>query len=76
MCQKAGPTLSRFTVMALPTITSAESMAFVVLGGTGEAVLRYGCCLERHGKMVLAILSGFDKFVTRNNNVVRASSSP
>ncbi|MDX7152902.1 gp24 [Klebsiella pneumoniae] len=53
-----------------------DSMSFVVPAGTGDAILRYGCYLDRNGQMVLTILSRFDAFSARNNNVIRGSSSP
>ena len=52
------------------------NMSFVVPAGTGDAVLRYGCYLDRNGQMVLTILSRFDAFAARNNNVIRGSSTP
>ncbi|SYS87481.1 TipJ family phage tail tip protein [Klebsiella pneumoniae] len=52
-----------------------DNMSFVVPAGTGDAVLRYGCYLDRNGQMVLTILSRFDAFAARNNNVIRGSST-
>lgn len=54
---------------------NVDNMSFVVPAGTGDAVLRYGCYLDRNGQMVLTILSRFDAFAARNNNVIRAASS-
>ncbi|HCA8872211.1 TPA: DUF1983 domain-containing protein [Klebsiella pneumoniae] len=54
---------------------NVDNMSFVVPAGTGDAVLRYGCYLNRNGQMVLTILSRFDAFAARNNNVIRAASS-
>ncbi|MBQ5024021.1 DUF1983 domain-containing protein [Klebsiella pneumoniae] len=53
-----------------------DNMSFVVPAGSGDAILRYGCYLDRNGQMVLTILSRFDAFAARNNNVVRGSSTP
>ena len=53
-----------------------NNMSFVVPAGSGDAVLRYGCYLDRNGQMVLTILSRFDAFSARNNNVIRGSSTP
>lgn len=53
-----------------------DNMSFVVPAGSGDAVLRYGCYLDRNGQMVLTILSRFDAFAARNNNVIRGSSTP
>ncbi|WNA09120.1 chromosome partition protein [Klebsiella phage P61_2] len=53
-----------------------DNMSFVVPAGTGDAILRYGCYLDRNGQMVLTILSRFDAFAARNNNVIRGSSTP
>ncbi|MFV6629421.1 phage tail tip protein [Klebsiella pneumoniae] len=53
-----------------------DNMSFVVPAGSGDAVLRYGCYLDRNGQMVLTILSRFDAFSARNNNVIRGSSTP
>ncbi|MUF41179.1 DUF1983 domain-containing protein [Klebsiella pneumoniae] len=55
---------------------NVDNMSFVVPAGTGDAVLRYGCYLDRNGQMVLTILSRFDAFAARNNNVIRGSSTP
>ncbi|EPY6699657.1 TipJ family phage tail tip protein [Klebsiella quasipneumoniae] len=55
---------------------NVENMSFVVPAGTGDAILRYGCYLDRNGQMVLTILSRFDAFSARNNNVIRGSSTP
>lgn len=55
---------------------NVENMSFVVPAGTGDAILRYGCYLDRNGQMVLTILSRFDAFAARNNNVIRGSSTP
>lgn len=55
---------------------NVDNMSFVVPAGTGDAILRYGCYLDRNGQMVLTILSRFDAFAARNNNVIRASSTP
>lgn len=55
---------------------NVDNMSFVVPAGTGDAVLRYGCYLDRNGQMVLTILSRFDAFSARNNNVIRGSSTP
>ncbi|MDJ0996180.1 phage tail protein [Klebsiella pneumoniae] len=52
-----------------------ENLTFVVPAGTGDAVLRYGCYLDRNGQMVLSILSRFDAFAARNNGVIRGASS-
>ncbi|HEC0714595.1 TPA: DUF1983 domain-containing protein, partial [Klebsiella pneumoniae] len=41
---------------------NVDNMSFVVPAGTGDAVLRYGCYLDRNGQMVLTILSRFDAF--------------
>ncbi len=54
---------------------NVDNMSFVVPAGTGDAVLRYGCYLDRNGQMVLTILSRFDAFAARNNNVIRGSST-
>lgn len=54
---------------------SLENLTFVVPAGTGDAVLRYGCYLDRNGQMVLSILSRFDAFAARNNGVIRGASS-
>ncbi|EPM3830270.1 TipJ family phage tail tip protein [Klebsiella pneumoniae] len=54
---------------------NVDNMSFVVPAGTGDAVLRYGCYLDRNGQMVLTILSRFDAFAARNNNVIRRSST-
>ncbi|HBT9166932.1 TPA: DUF1983 domain-containing protein [Klebsiella pneumoniae] len=54
---------------------NVDNMSFVVPAGTGDAVLRYGCYLDRNGRMVLTILSRFDAFAARNNNVIRGSST-
>lgn len=54
---------------------NVDNMSFVVPADTGDAVLRYGCYLDRNGQMVLTILSRFDAFAARNNNVIRAASS-
>lgn len=54
---------------------NVDNMSFVVPAGTGDAVLRYGCYLNRNGQMVLTILSRFDAFAARNNNVIRGSST-
>ncbi|HGX3349226.1 TPA: DUF1983 domain-containing protein [Klebsiella pneumoniae] len=54
---------------------NVDKMSFVVPAGTGDAVLRYGCYLDRNGQMVLTILSRFDAFAARNNNVIRGSST-
>ncbi|MGL0725084.1 TipJ family phage tail tip protein [Klebsiella pneumoniae] len=54
---------------------NVDNMSFVAPAGTGDAVLRYGCYLDRNGQMVLTILSRFDAFAARNNNVIRAASS-
>ena len=51
---------------------NVDNMSFVV---PGDAVLRYGCYLDRNGQMVLTILSRFDAFAARNNNVIRGSST-
>lgn len=55
---------------------NVDNMSFVVPAGTGDAILRYGCYLDRNGQMVLTILSRFDAFAARNNNVIRGSSTP
>ncbi|MCS4418615.1 phage tail tip fiber protein [Klebsiella quasipneumoniae] len=55
---------------------NVDNMSFVVPAGSGDAVLRYGCYLDRNGQMVLTILSRFDAFSARNNNVIRGSSTP
>lgn len=55
---------------------NVNNMSFVVPAGSGDAVLRYGCYLDRNGQMVLTILSRFDAFSARNNNVIRGSSTP
>ncbi|HDS8474117.1 TPA: carbohydrate binding domain-containing protein [Klebsiella quasipneumoniae subsp. similipneumoniae] len=55
---------------------NVDNLSFVVPAGTGDAVLRYGCYLDRNGQMVLSILSRFDAFAARNNNVIRGSSTP
>ncbi|HGH7411662.1 phage tail protein (plasmid) [Klebsiella pneumoniae] len=55
---------------------NVDNMSFVVPAGTGDAILRYGCYLDRNGQMVLTILSRFDAFSARNNNVIRGSSTP
>ncbi len=44
---------------------NVDNMSFVVPAGTGDAVLRYGCYLDRNGQMVLTILSRFDAFAAR-----------
>ncbi|EPU1045485.1 TipJ family phage tail tip protein [Raoultella ornithinolytica] len=54
---------------------NVDNMSFVVPAGSGDAVLRYGCYLDRNGQMVLTILSRFDAFAARNNNVIRGSST-
>ncbi|HGS6055258.1 TPA: DUF1983 domain-containing protein [Klebsiella pneumoniae] len=54
---------------------NVDNMSFVVPAGTDDAVLRYGCYLDRNGQMVLTILSRFDAFAARNNNVIRGSST-
>ncbi|HID3003086.1 TPA: TipJ family phage tail tip protein [Klebsiella pneumoniae] len=54
---------------------NVDNMSFVVPAGTGDAVLRYGCYLDRNGQMVFTILSRFDAFAARNNNVIRGSST-
>lgn len=54
---------------------NVDNMSFVVPAGTGDAVLRYGCYLDSNGQMVLTILSRFDAFAARNNNVIRGSST-
>ncbi len=54
---------------------NVDNMSFVVPAGTGDAVLRYGCYLDRNGQMILTILSRFDAFAARNNNVIRGSST-
>ncbi|MBL0819641.1 DUF1983 domain-containing protein [Klebsiella pneumoniae] len=54
---------------------NVDNMSFVVPAGTGDAVLRYGCYLDRNGQMVLTILSRFDAFAARNNKVIRGSST-
>nr|HDI2363858.1 DUF1983 domain-containing protein [Klebsiella pneumoniae] len=55
---------------------NVDNMSFVVPAGTGDAILRYGCYLDRNGQMVLTILSRFAAFAARNNNVIRGSSTP
>ncbi|HHT4259118.1 TPA: phage tail tip fiber protein [Klebsiella variicola] len=52
-----------------------ENLTFTVAAGSGDAVLRYGSYLDRNGQMVHSILSRFDAFASRNNDVVRAASS-
>lgn len=48
---------------------------FTVPAGTGDAVLRYGCYLDRNGSMRLAILSRFSAFVARNSNAIGRAES-
>ncbi|MGK6847540.1 TipJ family phage tail tip protein [Klebsiella pneumoniae] len=54
---------------------NVDNMSFVVPAGTGDAVLRYGCYLDRNGQMVLTILSRFDAFAAPKHNVIRGSST-
>lgn len=64
-----------YTQVTAQESMNVDNMSFVVPAGTGDAVLRYGCYLDRNGQMVLTILSRFDAFAARNNNVIRAASS-
>ncbi|HDY7341271.1 phage tail protein (plasmid) [Klebsiella pneumoniae] len=63
-------------LMTAQASMDVDNMSFVVPAGSGDAILRYGCYLDRNGQMVLTILSRFDAFAARNNNVIRGSSTP
>ncbi|MHC3029238.1 DUF1983 domain-containing protein [Klebsiella pneumoniae] len=47
-----------------------ESLRFIVPAGTGDAIVRFGCYLDRNGSMELRTLMRFDAFVARNSNAI------
>lgn len=47
-----------------------ESLRFIVPAGTGDAIIRFGCYLDRNGSMELRTLMRFDAFVARNSNAI------
>ncbi|MGG7787124.1 carbohydrate binding domain-containing protein [Klebsiella aerogenes] len=51
-------------------IAALESLRFIVPAGTGDAIIRFGCYLDRNGAMELRTLMRFDAFVARNSNAI------
>lgn len=47
-----------------------ESLRFIVPAGTGDAIVRFGCYLDRNGALDFRTLMRFDVFVARNSNAI------
>lgn len=47
-----------------------ESLRFIVPAGTGDAIVRFGCYLDRNGALDFRTLMRFDVFVARNSHAI------